>query len=116
MWAIHHKDKWKELDEFEVSPIAGRRLDVGGFVLSDPFEIFLRNVSEDYLDQAWRRLSTTLEYYEIECPQDLSWGWFHPGETYIENHAKVSPIDLIGWSSQKLTDFDQDASFQGAFP
>ncbi len=58
--AALHRDDWKVLNTLE-QLTCGRRLDVGGFVLGDSFDTFLRNISEDYLQAAWTRLSAVLK-------------------------------------------------------
>lgn len=105
--AALHRDDWKVLNTLE-QPTCGRRLDVGGFVLGDSFDTFLRNISEDYLQAAWTRLSAVLKRHSIIC-DDLSWGWMHPGETGLPNADRVpkdtsSPSDFIGWTSCDLSE------------
>lgn len=89
------------LDSLE-QPTYGRRLDVGGFIFGDSFDTFLRNISEDYLQAAWVRLSAVLKRDSIIC-DDLSWGWMHPGETWVRDNIS-SPYDFIGWTSCNLAE------------
>ncbi len=104
-----HRDDWKFLDTLK-QPTYGRRLDVGGFVLGDSFDTFLRNISEDYLQAAWTRLSAVMTRHSIIC-DDLSWGWMQSGETGLPNADGVrvdkdtsSPSDFIGWTSCDLSE------------
>lgn len=102
-----HGDDGKVLNTLQ-QPTYGRRLDVGGFVLGDSFDTFLRNISEDYLQAAWTRLSAVLKQHRI-IPNDLSWGWMHPGETGLPDADRVSkdtssPSDFIGWTSCDLSE------------
>lgn len=110
MWSIHHRDCWKDLDSLEELTDVGRRLDAGGFILADPFEIFLRNISTEYLSQAWERLASILETNQIDA-DDLSWGFLHPGETYIPSITTNSPLNFIGWTSRRLADFNRDSRY-----
>ena len=113
MWSQHHRDVLRDLDALE-EPTAGRRLDVGGFVLCDPFDEFLRNVSEDYLRAAWERLTRVLEQSRTVA-KDLSWGWMHPGETGFRGETGLrgegripeyppNPSHFVGWTSCELSD------------
>ncbi len=107
MWAYHQRDNLKDLDALE-EPTSGRRLDVGGFVLGDPFEELLRNISEDYLRAAWDRVLGVLEQNQVFAT-DLSWGWMHPGETGFPGEGKLpdyssAPSDYIGWTSCSLSE------------
>ena len=114
MWAYHQRADWKDLDDLE-EPTNGRRLDVGGFVLGDPFDEFLRNISEDYLRIAWEHLSRVLEQKRVVA-DDLSWGWMYPGETGFPDEGRLpdyrsAPGDYIGWTSCDLSEMwrsDQD--------
>lgn len=108
--AAVHRDDWKVLNTLE-QPTCGRRLDVGGFVLGDSFDTFLRNISEDYLQAAWTRLSAVLKRHHI-ISDDLSWGWMHPGETGLPDADRVdkdtsSPSNFIGWTSCDLSEIWQ---------
>lgn len=112
MWAYHHKDKWGDLDKFAIPTLAGRRLDVGGFMLGDSFELFLKSVSKEYLRQAWNNLQGVLSEFEFDIPQDLSWGMFHPGEAYNLSKNIESPLDFIGFLSQELENFFTHPDFR----
>jgi hypothetical protein len=105
---FHH---WPELDAVVEPTDVGRRLDIGGFVLNDPFERFLRQVSEGYLRAAWQRLDALLAKYQL-APADLSWGAPHPGETYIPNRPPDAPSDFIGWISRDLALFYNDPRYE----
>lgn len=90
-------------------PTSGRALYVGGFVLADSFDEFLRNISEEYLRAAWEHLSKVLKQNEI-IAEDLSWGWMHPGETGFPEEnglrrpgAVLAPNSFIGWTSCNLS-------------
>ncbi len=82
-------------------------LPVGGFVLADPFETLLRQLSEEYLDAAWHRASPIAQRV-LWDPDDLSWGWLHPGETKIAGITRWTPSDFIGWTSRQLEGFAAD--------
>jgi hypothetical protein len=47
VWAAHHADLWPDLDARVEPTDAGRRLDVGGFVFSDPPEALFRAIGEE---------------------------------------------------------------------
>lgn len=89
----------------------GRRLDVGGFVLSDPFEQILRKISADYLREAWERLSIVLGRHRIEQPDDLSWGHMHAGETEVPGATGSAPSGFTGWTSRRLVRFDEHPKY-----
>ena len=110
MWAYYHRDEFADLDLLEIPTIVGRRLDVGGFVFTDPFDVFLRKLSEQYLSEAWSQLVFYLEQYHVD-PQDLSWGVPHPGETGIPGIETSEPHHFIGWTSQKLARFYEEDKF-----
>ncbi len=58
-----------EVDAAAEPTDAGRRLDIGGFVLNDPFEYYLRHISQDYLQAAaWQRLHPLL----IRCQAGIN--------------------------------------------
>lgn len=82
MWAAHHRERWPDLDAREGPTDAGGRLEVGGFVLADPFEAILRSISASYIRNAWERVRDVLTRSRL-APADLSWGWLHPGKTWI---------------------------------
>jgi hypothetical protein len=63
MWGYHHRDLFADLDALEIPPIVGRRLDVGGFVSTDHFDIFLRKLLVPYLAETWSHLQVYLERY-----------------------------------------------------
>lgn len=111
MWAYHNREEFKDLDHLEVVG-TGRRLDVGGFVFTDSFDVFLRNISEQYLSDAWSQLNSLLNYYQLS-PHDLSWGMPHPGETAITGKERLywEPHHYIGWTSEELFDFYLDEKF-----
>ena len=107
---IHHRLGWPDLDSREELTDVGNRLDVGGFVLADPFEVLLRMLSATYLRDAWTRLSAALSHYDL-APGDLSWGYLHPGVTYIDGLSGSAPTDYVGWTSRELKDFESDDRF-----
>jgi len=92
-WAQHWAE-WERLEE----PRKGRALPVGGFILADPFETLLRDLSPAYLGAAWNRLTACLNRHDLAFP-DLSWGWLHPGEATIPGHTVDAPSDFTGWTS-----------------
>lgn len=102
------------LAPLEQSTTVGRRLDVVGFVLGDSFDIILRNISEDYLQSGWVRLSEILQRHDIRC-DDLSWGWLHDGETGFYNSDGIRepprPTDYLGWTSCQLADLHPIGTF-----
>jgi hypothetical protein len=108
MWAVHHRDQWHDLDLLE-EPTAGRRLDVGGFILADSFDTLLRRISVEYLGQAWSRLSGVLKKYRLQ-PDDLSWGSLHPGETSVPGLMEA-PSNFTGWTSLRLQHFFDEAYY-----
>jgi hypothetical protein len=110
MWSLHHRSEWKDLDVYEEPTDFGRRLDVEGFILADPFDIFLRNISVEYLQAAWDRVVSIISQYKIEA-HDLTWGAFHPGETHVSGRSEHTPLDFIGWSSRELINIDQRPDF-----
>jgi hypothetical protein len=112
MWGMHQQGRYDDLDRAREPTVVGRRLDVGGFVLADPFELVLRQLSEPYLRDAWQRLEAALARWQV-APSDLSWGWLHPGETPLPALNHSAPSSFVGWSSQQLADFDHDARFPG---
>jgi hypothetical protein len=111
MREIYRFHRWPEVDAAAEPTDAGRRLDIGGFVLNDPFEYFLQHISEDYLQAAWQRLHPLLIRYQL-APTDLSWGAPHPGETYIPNRPPNAPSDFIGWTSRELALFYKDRRYE----
>lgn len=111
MWNTHQQGLYDDLDRLLEPMIVGRLLDVGGFVLADPFETILQYLSEGYLRSAWHNLSSALDRYEV-IASDLSWGWLHPGETHLSGMDYFAPSALVGWSSQQLADFDHDPRFR----
>ena len=111
MWSPLNRKRWPELDALQEPTDIGRRLDVGGFVLNDPFDTFLRQVSETYLQSAWQRLDNILTRYQFTST-DLSWGAPHPGETYIADRTPDSPSDFIGWTSRQLAQFNTDPRYE----
>ncbi len=110
MWAAHHRDRWPDLDAVEESTDAGRLLYAGGFVLADPFETLLRQLSGEYLRAAWGHLSALLTRYQ-GAPADLSWGFLHPGETRIPGLVRSTPSDWIGWTSGALANASDDGRY-----
>ena len=99
-----------DLDAREEPRDVGSRLDVGGFVLADPFETLLRLLSASYLSDAWTLLSAALHHYDLAAG-DLSWGHLHPGVTSIDGLSGSAPTDFVGWTSRELKDFDHDDRF-----
>lgn len=110
MWALHHRHQWTDIDTLEEPSDSGRLLEVGGFVLADSFETFLQSISENYLRNAWRKLSIVLSSRNI-FPTDLSWGYMHPGETYVKGYEQKSPMSYIGWISRQLARFDLESEY-----
>ncbi len=111
-WAIHHRELWHELEVLEMPTNVGRRLDVGGFILADPFDRLLREISADYLFTAWSKVAKILAEFRIK-PDDLTWGFLHPGETFVSCQQPPSPSDFTGWTSRKLAMFEkEDKRFQ----
>ncbi len=107
MLFANYRSDWKELD-YLAEPTAGRSLPVGGFIFGDSFDELLRHISEDYLRNAWDRLSLVLEQNQIVV-QDLSWGWMHPGVTRFGDVSEVptsdfAPSDYLGWTSCELSE------------
>jgi len=110
MWAIHHRGQFEDLDALQEPPLAGRRLDVGGFVFADPFDTFLKKISVEYLQEAWSQVEPIIKCYNID-PPDLSWGWCHPGETGIPGITVFEPHQWLGWTSQLLYRFYEEDRF-----
>jgi len=111
LWGQHQQGFYDDLDRVLEPTIIGRRLDVGGFVLADPFELILRRSSAAYLREAWLQLRTSLTRYTL-APHDLSRGLLlHPGETGVPGLNNAAPSSFIGWTSWELADFDHDARF-----
>lgn len=108
-----HCAPYQDLDSL-VIPLPTRRLDVGGFVFTDSFDVFLRKLSEEYLAEAWSKLGFYLEKYQTKAT-DLSWGWAHPGETSLGNYTEKRLFDephyFIGWTSQELAEFYQENKY-----
>lgn len=96
-----------EVEPFEQPTDAGRRLDVGAFVLADAFEVLLRQISADYLGQTWNRVQRVLEENDIAA-DDLSLGWLHPSEAWAPQ-VPVEASSFTGWTSRRLVRFDLDA-------
>jgi hypothetical protein len=108
MWGPHNRNRWSDLDARKEPSDVGRRLDAGGFILADPFETILRSLSVEYLRAAWERVSGVLARFRL-APDDLSWGWLHPGETLIPGLPyRAAPSDYVGWTSRALSDFFLD--------
>jgi hypothetical protein len=109
MWSCDNRARWSDLDAVEEPTDAGRALYAGGFVLADPFDTILRNLSEEYLEKAWNRTHSLLKQHEVN-PGDLTWAFFHGGETHVPGlrlrSSLMSPGDYIGWSSRELYNFD----------
>ncbi len=105
-------DTWADIDALEVPSYAGRRLDAGGFVFGDSFDLVLRHLSADYLSAAWGRLYSCLRRYGVGL-DDLSWGWLHGGETRIVGLEQPAPSDFTGWTTLRLDRFrfDEDPRF-----
>lgn len=101
---------WTDFDDLKEPPDAGRRLDAGGFILADPFDTLLHELSETYAHKAWQRVATILERYRL-APDDLSWGELHCGETYAPGFPPQAPSSYIGWTSRQLARFDQDERY-----
>ena len=100
--------EWDWLRSLEQPTTAGRRLDAVGFVLGGSFDALLRQISVEYLQRCWHKLSGVLERHQIVC-EDLSWGWLHGGEaglldtnSYDEWQLIAYPSDFIGWTSCEL--------------
>ena len=110
-WAIHHRELWHDLQALEMPTNAGRRLDVGGFILADPFDQLLREISGNYLLNAWSKVTKILEAFRIR-PDDLTWGFLHPGETFVSGRRQPYPSDFTGWTSPQLATFYEDERFQ----
>jgi hypothetical protein len=108
--SFQHREEFKDLDFLEEPTIVGRRLDVGAFVLTDSFDTFLKEISEQYLQKTWSQLTTILDRYQID-QSDLSWGWLHPGEIRVADVTEDAPHHFIGWTSRLLADFDLDPRF-----
>lgn len=85
---------------------AGRALHVGAFVLADPFDTILRELSVPYLERAWRCLVSTLKRHGVSV-SDLTWGWLYPTETWAPGLA-FEPGSFTGWASRELARFDLD--------
>jgi hypothetical protein len=81
----------------------------GGFMLADPFDTLLRELSETYLHAAWQRVAAVLERYQL-VPEDLSWGTLH-GTVYATGFPPPQPADYVGWMSRHLARFDDDPRF-----
>lgn len=74
---------------------------MGGFVLADPFDTFLRRLSTDYIREAYERLSSALDEHRLR-PNDLSWGSINTfGQMSPDN-----PIAGMGWVSDKTMHLD----------
>lgn len=109
MWSNHHSTPWVVLDALEEPTDGGRALGVGGFVLADPLDTFLRFISVEYLQAFWERVNATLHAFHLELP-DLSWGIIHSG-TRIPGKPS-SPKDFIGLTSRLLYTVDDDTMQQ----
>ena len=110
MAAYYHRDQYADVNLLQLPTTVGRRLDVGGFVFTDSIDAFLKNLSEQYLIEAWSQLVVNLERYHID-PLDLVWGVPHPGETRIPGVNNSEPHHFIGWTNQKLADFYEEDKF-----
>ncbi|MEM9777216.1 MAG: hypothetical protein AAF902_21745 [Chloroflexota bacterium] len=104
-WSHHHQNQWQDLDALELKTDAGRRLDVGGFILADSFDQMLRNISAEYVHTAWQNIVEALTDAAFEIPDDLTWGIMHGGDTHAPD-IESSPANYFGWTSRKLKDFD----------
>ena len=111
VWAAHHANQWPDLDVWEEPADGGRRLDVGGFVFSDPPEEIFRGISATYLRDAWHWLGDVLVRHEITS-DDLAWGMMHPGETVVTGVRPDDPCRFIGWTSRDLDTFDTNTSWR----
>src|SRR5689334_12285118 len=78
MSSSHHSTAWLMLDTLEEPTDGGRVLGVGGFVLADPFDTFLRQISAEYLQCFCDRINAAIQAFHLEVP-DLSWGIIHCG-------------------------------------
>lgn len=105
-----NREQFKDIDALQEPTLVGRRLDAGGFILADPFDTFLQKISEAYLEEAWSQLTVVLQTYQPPV-FDLSWGWFHPGETGAPGLTEKAPHNYLGWSSLWLADFYLDQRF-----
>jgi hypothetical protein len=110
MWSDRHTEPWQDLDAVAEPPDMGRRLDAGGFALAEPFDRLLRQLSADYLRDAWTHLAAVLRQHGVE-PGSLSWGWFHPGETGISGITTSEPHQFVGWTSRELAYFYTEPRF-----
>jgi hypothetical protein len=77
----------------------------GGFILADPFDTLLRELSETYLHAAWQCVAAVLEHYQL-APADLCWG-----DLYGTIYASGFPPPYVGWMSRHLARFDEDPRF-----
>ena len=91
MSSSYHSIIWPALDALEEPTDGGRVLGVGGFVLADPFDTFLRQISAEYLQRFCDRVYLTIRAFRLEL-SDLSWGLIHCG-TYIPGKPP-SPKDF----------------------
>src|SRR4029079_2367620 len=83
-----------------------------GFILADPFETILHSLSVSYLREAWERVFSTLAHFHL-APADLSWGWLHPGATFIVGlEQRATPSDYVVWTSCDLKLFYQDSRYE----
>jgi len=105
MSSSHHSTAWLTLDALEEPTDGGRVLGVGGFVLADPFDIFLRQISAEYLQSFCDRVNVAIRAFRLELP-DLSWGIIHCG-TRIPKKPP-SPKDFIGLTSRLFYTVDDD--------
>lgn len=101
---------WTDFDDLKELSDAGRALYAGGFILADPFDTILRELSETYVCRAWQRVATVLERFRL-APDDLSWGDLHNGSTYAPGFPPPAPCSYIGWTSRQLYRFDEDERY-----
>jgi hypothetical protein len=115
MWSYYYREWPADLLDLAEPHYAGRRLDAGGFVLADPFDTILRNLSEPYLSQALQRALTIRDQYQLYAT-DLSWGWLHPGEANLPNILQDPPLHSphhwIGWTSKELDKLYLDSRYE----
>jgi hypothetical protein len=101
MWSYYHNPGPEDLINLAEPKGGNRKWDVIGFVLTDPFDTFLRKLSVDYLQNAWQQLNAILRKYKV-MPSDLSWAYLHPGETHVPGTFDFAPHQYLGWCSIDL--------------
>jgi hypothetical protein len=101
MIPFHPDDLWNAIKPLQETVDTTGRFDVGGVVLMDTLDTFLRQISEDYLKTAWMQVQPLLAAHGL-LPSDLSWGFMIGGDTWFEERPGTSPKDFVGWISEAL--------------